>query len=155
MCLHGFCYITAGGQHGAMSGGCLLSSHWVFLTSSRWGPGWVYNVNISLLPPSLPPLLIPVSPPGSPVRGLISPSTETVASQSYSGLPWAVMWDMRNDSTHAPACPCGPHLSLQDTVSVHRPSFYAERFFKFMSNTVFRKNSCELPWSFGREGPGL
>lgn len=34
---------------------------------------------------------------------------------------------------------------FQDTVSVHRPSFYAERFFKFMSNTVFRKNSCELP----------
>ncbi|XP_053559099.1 phosphatidylinositol 4-phosphate 5-kinase type-1 gamma isoform X1 [Bombina bombina] len=28
-----------------------------------------------------------------------------------------------------------------DTVSVHRPSFYAERFFKFMSNTVFRKTS--------------
>ncbi|XP_063770908.1 phosphatidylinositol 4-phosphate 5-kinase type-1 gamma isoform X3 [Pseudophryne corroboree] len=26
-----------------------------------------------------------------------------------------------------------------DTVSVHRPSFYAERFFKFMTNTVFRK----------------
>ncbi|KFV62387.1 Phosphatidylinositol 4-phosphate 5-kinase type-1 gamma, partial [Dryobates pubescens] len=32
-------------------------------------------------------------------------------------------------------------LPLQDTVSVHRPSFYAERFFKFMTNTVFRKNS--------------
>ncbi|XP_008835266.1 phosphatidylinositol 4-phosphate 5-kinase type-1 gamma isoform X1 [Nannospalax galili] len=30
-----------------------------------------------------------------------------------------------------------------DTVSVHRPSFYAERFFKFMSNTVFRKNSLK------------
>ncbi|XP_026554850.1 phosphatidylinositol 4-phosphate 5-kinase type-1 gamma isoform X3 [Pseudonaja textilis] len=29
-----------------------------------------------------------------------------------------------------------------DTVSVHRPSFYAERFFKFMTNTVFRKSSC-------------
>ncbi|KAM4052548.1 phosphatidylinositol 4-phosphate 5-kinase type-1 gamma isoform 2-T2 [Anomaloglossus baeobatrachus] len=28
-----------------------------------------------------------------------------------------------------------------DTVSVHRPSFYAERFFKFMTNTVFRKTS--------------
>ncbi|XP_032903124.1 phosphatidylinositol 4-phosphate 5-kinase type-1 gamma-like isoform X6 [Amblyraja radiata] len=28
-----------------------------------------------------------------------------------------------------------------DTVSVHRPSFYAERFYKFMSNTVFRKFS--------------
>ncbi|MBN3317143.1 PI51C kinase, partial [Atractosteus spatula] len=28
-----------------------------------------------------------------------------------------------------------------DTVSVHRPSFYADRFFKFMSTTVFRKNS--------------
>ncbi|KAI1891740.1 hypothetical protein AGOR_G00146880 [Albula goreensis] len=28
-----------------------------------------------------------------------------------------------------------------DTVSVHRPSFYADRFFKFMSSTVFRKNS--------------
>ncbi|KAJ7308397.1 hypothetical protein JRQ81_008939 [Phrynocephalus forsythii] len=29
-----------------------------------------------------------------------------------------------------------------DTVSVHRPSFYAERFFKFMTNSVFRKTSC-------------
>ncbi|KAJ6655213.1 hypothetical protein lerEdw1_005691 [Lerista edwardsae] len=28
-----------------------------------------------------------------------------------------------------------------DTVSVHRPSFYAERFFKFMTSTVFRKSS--------------
>ncbi|XP_072261199.1 phosphatidylinositol 4-phosphate 5-kinase type-1 gamma isoform X3 [Pyxicephalus adspersus] len=28
-----------------------------------------------------------------------------------------------------------------DTVSVHRPGFYAERFFKFMTNTVFRKTS--------------
>ncbi|XP_053317906.1 phosphatidylinositol 4-phosphate 5-kinase type-1 gamma isoform X1 [Spea bombifrons] len=28
-----------------------------------------------------------------------------------------------------------------DTVSVHRPSFYAERFFKFMTNTVFRKTT--------------
>ncbi|XP_042564907.1 phosphatidylinositol 4-phosphate 5-kinase type-1 gamma isoform X2 [Clupea harengus] len=28
-----------------------------------------------------------------------------------------------------------------DTVSVHRPGFYADRFFKFMSNTVFRKTS--------------
>lgn len=26
---------------------------------------------------------------------------------------------------------------------MHRPSFYAERFFKFMSSTVFRKSSCE------------
>lgn len=44
--------------------------------------------------------------------------------------------------------PAHPELNrplLQDTVSVHRPSFYAERFFKFMSNTVFRKNSCEPP----------
>uniref|UniRef100_A0A8C1EIT3 Phosphatidylinositol-4-phosphate 5-kinase, type I, gamma a n=1 Tax=Cyprinus carpio carpio TaxID=630221 RepID=A0A8C1EIT3_CYPCA len=29
-----------------------------------------------------------------------------------------------------------------DTVSVHRPSFYADRFFRFMSTTVFRKSSC-------------
>ncbi|XP_076847428.1 phosphatidylinositol-4-phosphate 5-kinase, type I, gamma b isoform X5 [Brachyhypopomus gauderio] len=28
-----------------------------------------------------------------------------------------------------------------DTVSVHRPNFYAERFFKFMSSTVFKKSS--------------
>ncbi|XP_068175914.1 phosphatidylinositol 4-phosphate 5-kinase type-1 gamma isoform X2 [Antennarius striatus] len=28
-----------------------------------------------------------------------------------------------------------------DTVSVHRPGFYAERFFRFMSNTVFKKSS--------------
>ncbi|XP_028281312.1 phosphatidylinositol 4-phosphate 5-kinase type-1 alpha-like [Parambassis ranga] len=30
-----------------------------------------------------------------------------------------------------------------DTVSVHRPSFYAERFLKFMCNTVFRKISLK------------
>ncbi|XP_035384484.1 phosphatidylinositol-4-phosphate 5-kinase, type I, gamma b isoform X2 [Electrophorus electricus] len=28
-----------------------------------------------------------------------------------------------------------------DTVSVHRPNFYADRFFKFMSTTVFKKSS--------------
>lgn len=32
----------------------------------------------------------------------------------------------------------------QDTVSVHRPGFYADRFFKFMSSTVFKKSSCEF-----------
>ncbi|XP_074542817.1 phosphatidylinositol 4-phosphate 5-kinase type-1 alpha-like isoform X2 [Halichoeres trimaculatus] len=32
---------------------------------------------------------------------------------------------------------------VQDTVSVHRPSFYAERFLKFMCNTVFRKLSLK------------
>uniref|UniRef100_A0A7N6BKJ6 PIPK domain-containing protein n=1 Tax=Anabas testudineus TaxID=64144 RepID=A0A7N6BKJ6_ANATE len=31
-----------------------------------------------------------------------------------------------------------------DTVSVHRPGFYADRFLKFMSNTVFRKSSCDF-----------
>lgn len=54
-----------------------------------------------------------------------------------------------------PRLALGPHVSSQDTVSVHRPSFYAERFFKFMSNTVFRKNSCESPWPFEQEGPGV
>lgn len=28
---------------------------------------------------------------------------------------------------------------LQDTVSVHRPSFYAQRFQDFMAKTVFKK----------------
>lgn len=55
---------------------------------------------------------------------------------------------------HSALVACGPRFSPQDTVSVHRPSFYAERFFKFMSNTVFRKNSCELPRPSGQEGPG-
>lgn len=32
-------------------------------------------------------------------------------------------------------------MFFQDTVSVHRPSFYAERFQRFMCNTVFRKTS--------------
>lgn len=32
-------------------------------------------------------------------------------------------------------------ILFQDTVSVHRPSFYAERFQRFMCNTVFRKSS--------------
>eukprot|EP00071_Canis_lupus_P053772 XP_542172.5 phosphatidylinositol 4-phosphate 5-kinase type-1 gamma [Canis lupus familiaris] len=42
-----------------------------------------------------------------------------------------------------------------DTVSVHRPSFYAERFFKFMSNTVFRKNSpVTLKSSPSKKGRG-
>ncbi|XP_066192536.1 phosphatidylinositol 4-phosphate 5-kinase type-1 gamma isoform X2 [Sylvia atricapilla] len=40
-----------------------------------------------------------------------------------------------------------------DTVSVHRPSFYAERFFKFMTNTVFRKNSS-LKSSPSKKGRG-
>uniref|UniRef100_A0A2I3H9W5 Phosphatidylinositol-4-phosphate 5-kinase type 1 gamma n=1 Tax=Nomascus leucogenys TaxID=61853 RepID=A0A2I3H9W5_NOMLE len=45
-------------------------------------------------------------------------------------------------------------LQVGDTVSVHRPSFYAERFFKFMSNTVFRKNSSlkSSPSKKGRSG---
>ncbi|XP_063076501.1 phosphatidylinositol-4-phosphate 5-kinase, type I, gamma b [Engraulis encrasicolus] len=40
-----------------------------------------------------------------------------------------------------------------DTVSVHRPSFYAERFLKFMSNTVFRKSSS-LKSSPSKRGRG-
>ncbi|CAH6779234.1 phosphatidylinositol 4-phosphate 5-kinase type-1 gamma isoform X1 [Phodopus roborovskii] len=40
-----------------------------------------------------------------------------------------------------------------DTVSVHRPSFYAERFFKFMSSTVFRKSSS-LKSSPSKKGRG-
>ena len=28
---------------------------------------------------------------------------------------------------------------FQDTISVHRPNFYAQRFLKFMENTVFKK----------------
>uniref|UniRef100_A0A3B4ALQ7 PIPK domain-containing protein n=1 Tax=Periophthalmus magnuspinnatus TaxID=409849 RepID=A0A3B4ALQ7_9GOBI len=35
------------------------------------------------------------------------------------------------------------HDGLQDTVSVHRPGFYADRFYKFMSNTVFKKSSLK------------
>lgn len=33
---------------------------------------------------------------------------------------------------------------LQDTVSVHRPGFYADRFEKFMCNVVFKKVPREL-----------
>lgn len=53
-----------------------------------------------------------------------------------------------------PLLALGPHISSQDTVSVHRPSFYAERFFKFMSNTVFRKNSCEFTCLLSRRDLG-
>ncbi|KAL0966372.1 hypothetical protein UPYG_G00294480 [Umbra pygmaea] len=45
-------------------------------------------------------------------------------------------------------------ISDGDTVSVHRPSFYADRFYKFCSATVFRK-SCSLkssPSKRGRQG---
>ncbi|XP_012729575.2 phosphatidylinositol 4-phosphate 5-kinase type-1 gamma isoform X2 [Fundulus heteroclitus] len=40
-----------------------------------------------------------------------------------------------------------------DTVSVHRPSFYAERFFRFCSTVVFRK-SCSLRPSPSKRGRG-
>ncbi|XP_029930203.1 phosphatidylinositol 4-phosphate 5-kinase type-1 gamma-like isoform X3 [Myripristis murdjan] len=40
-----------------------------------------------------------------------------------------------------------------DTVSVHRPGFYAERFYKFCSTTVFRK-SCSLRSSPSKKGRG-
>uniref|UniRef100_A0A668A3U2 Phosphatidylinositol-4-phosphate 5-kinase type 1 alpha n=1 Tax=Myripristis murdjan TaxID=586833 RepID=A0A668A3U2_9TELE len=36
-----------------------------------------------------------------------------------------------------------------DTVSVHRPGFYAERFQRFMNNVVFRKISRKDTWSEG------
>uniref|UniRef100_A0A8C2EKQ3 Phosphatidylinositol-4-phosphate 5-kinase, type I, gamma a n=2 Tax=Cyprinus carpio TaxID=7962 RepID=A0A8C2EKQ3_CYPCA len=39
-----------------------------------------------------------------------------------------------------------------DTVSVHRPSFYADRFFRFMSTTVFRKTLKSSPSKRGRGG---
>lgn len=45
---------------------------------------------------------------------------------------------------HAPFVLLISPPSSQDTVSVHRPGFYADRFFKFMSSTVFKKSSCEL-----------
>ncbi|KAM6948341.1 phosphatidylinositol 4-phosphate 5-kinase type-1 gamma-like [Aplochiton taeniatus] len=40
-----------------------------------------------------------------------------------------------------------------DTVSVHRPGFYAERFYKFMNTTVFRR-SCSLRSSPSKRGRG-
>ncbi|KAM3865970.1 phosphatidylinositol 4-phosphate 5-kinase type-1 gamma-like [Diretmus argenteus] len=40
-----------------------------------------------------------------------------------------------------------------DTVSVHRPGFYAERFYKFCSTTVFKK-SCSLRSSPSKRGRG-
>ncbi|XP_037537664.1 phosphatidylinositol 4-phosphate 5-kinase type-1 gamma [Nematolebias whitei] len=40
-----------------------------------------------------------------------------------------------------------------DTVSVHRPSFYAERFYRFCSTVVFRK-SCSLRSSPSKRGRG-
>ncbi|KAM9323161.1 phosphatidylinositol 4-phosphate 5-kinase type-1 gamma-like [Pholidichthys leucotaenia] len=41
-----------------------------------------------------------------------------------------------------------------DTVSVHRPSFYAERFYKFCSTIVFQK-SCSLRSSPSKRGRGV
>ncbi|KAI5630195.1 phosphatidylinositol-4-phosphate 5-kinase type-1 gamma [Silurus asotus] len=40
-----------------------------------------------------------------------------------------------------------------DTVSVHRPGFYADRFQKFMCNTVFRKSSLKTSPSKKVRGP--
>lgn len=51
-------------------------------------------------------------------------------------------------SANAHACVCVFVLltfsfSFQDSVSVHRPSFYADRFLKFMGSTVFKKMQRE------------
>uniref|UniRef100_A0A673GNT4 Phosphatidylinositol-4-phosphate 5-kinase, type I, gamma b n=1 Tax=Sinocyclocheilus rhinocerous TaxID=307959 RepID=A0A673GNT4_9TELE len=40
-----------------------------------------------------------------------------------------------------------------DTVSVHRPNFYADRFFRFMSSTVFKKTLKASPAKKGRAVP--
>lgn len=54
-----------------------------------------------------------------------------------------------------PVCLCFhtiniPPVRPQDSVSVHRPGFYASRFLKFMSTRVFRKNQRKYrkisPW---------
>ena len=38
-------------------------------------------------------------------------------------------------------------LSLQDTISVHRPNFYAQRFLNFMATRVFKKvPTGKHPW---------
>uniref|UniRef100_A0A672IP29 Phosphatidylinositol-4-phosphate 5-kinase, type I, gamma b n=1 Tax=Salarias fasciatus TaxID=181472 RepID=A0A672IP29_SALFA len=42
-----------------------------------------------------------------------------------------------------------------DTVSVHRPGFYAERFFKFCTSAVFKKSSCESTCPPGPSHPLL
>lgn len=96
---------------------------------------------------SLPGPSLPGYPP-APGRGPVSQS-------DCRCVAWAVSRDTGSTGgvgTLSPSCLRAP-FSPQDTVSVHRPSFYAERFFKFMSNTVFRKNSCELPRPSGQEGP--
>lgn len=41
-----------------------------------------------------------------------------------------------------------PGLSFQDTVSVHRPSFYADRFLKFMNSRVFKKIQGKILMKF-------
>ena len=41
-----------------------------------------------------------------------------------------------------------PDLSFQDTVSVHRPSFYADRFLKFMNSRVFKKIQGKIFMTF-------
>ncbi|CAB1326571.1 unnamed protein product, partial [Coregonus sp. 'balchen'] len=49
--------------------------------------------------------------------------------------------------------PAGGNEKKPDTVSVHRPSFYADRFYKFCSTTVFRK-SYSLRSSPSKRGRG-
>lgn len=104
--------------------------------------GWVYKEEMSLPGPSLP---------GYPP----APCRRPVSQSDCRSVAWAVSRDTGSTGgvgTLSPSCLRAP-FSPQDTVSVHRPSFYAERFFKFMSNTVFRKNSCELPRPLARRAP--
>uniref|UniRef100_A0A8D0L1C1 Phosphatidylinositol-4-phosphate 5-kinase type 1 alpha n=1 Tax=Sphenodon punctatus TaxID=8508 RepID=A0A8D0L1C1_SPHPU len=47
-----------------------------------------------------------------------------------------------------------PLVCFQDTVSVHRPSFYADRFLRFMCSTVFKKIPCKYLFAEGGSGGG-
>lgn len=44
------------------------------------------------------------------------------------------------------------HFNIQDTVSVHRPGFYAQRFQGFMAETVFKKIQSRK-WYFYSHSP--
>lgn len=83
-----------------------------------------------------------VSSPPPPRRPLPKPASLPAPQGAVWGFlgnpPWGGFRELSRPAETCFRRP-RPFLAPQDTVSVHRPSFYAERFQQFMSNVVFKK----------------
>ncbi|MXQ79027.1 hypothetical protein E5288_WYG000362 [Bos mutus] len=80
--------------------------------------------------------------PGKSGDGIITENPDTmggIPAKSHKGEKLLLFMGIIDILQSYRGKPVVPDLSFQDTVSVHRPSFYADRFLKFMNSRVFKK----------------